>query len=248
MSACSAFSKKSSGYAEISDTYSNKTPTFVPTETAPKKTKDDFGVLEITQDGPGYKINLALDTGDENVNFTMDLPEQSSASKQLALQDKLDQTTTTTVTKTDAAPVIEDVPVQQNPEDDFATDDAQSISETVPTPAPVQQKTQTQLSNEQAAQDNMNTTQDSLAQGPSSNDYFVSAQTQFYEDNYMGALTDIENAIKLDDTQALSYAIKGSIMYKLGNTQAAKTAWQKALSLNPKLKSVELSLQYLVGQ
>jgi len=231
VSSCSSLGKKNGGYAKIPETYSNKMPVFEPATAAPKKTKDDFGVLEIKQDGPGYEINLALDTGDENVNFVMDLPEQSSASKQLEQQDKQNSKPYTAGSKIE----VDETPMPKNPENDFAEPEPEPLAQ------PAQAKTQTQLNQEKPEPV-------IVQQGPSGNDYLVSAQTQFYEDNYMGALSDIENAIEKDGTQALSFAIKGSILYKLGNKQAAKLAWEKALSLNPKLKSVELSLQYLVGQ
>ena len=225
VSACSNTAKKNGIDAETPETYSDKKVVLEPNATATKKTKDDFGVLEIKQDGPGYEINLALDTGDDNVNFTMDLPEQSSASNQVEQQlnarNDTENDTNTLIKKQKATTSDEGFLNNNKP------------SETA--------KTQTQLNNEQLIEN-------TLQQGPSANDYLVSAQTQFYEDNYMGALSDIEHAIEKDNTQALSFAIKGSILYKLGNKSAAKIAWEQALYLNPKLKSVELSLQYLVGQ
>ncbi|MCJ8313093.1 MAG: tetratricopeptide repeat protein [Saccharospirillaceae bacterium] len=215
---CSSSNKKDESFSKVPDDFSNTLPSFASEPSTAKRTKDDFGVLAIKQEGPGYEINLTLDTGDENVNFTMDLPEQSSASKQLERQDNNESTQITS-----------------NESDDIIQSDV------IDDLTPEIQKTQTQLNNEK-------TVTPVLEQGPSANDYLVSAQTQFYEDNYIGALSDIENAIKRDNTQALSYAIKGSILYKLGNKSAAKLAWEKALELNPKLKSVELSLKYLVGQ
>ncbi|BCE00102.1 hypothetical protein TYM08_P0165 [Marinicellulosiphila megalodicopiae] len=218
-----------------------------------KKTKDDFGVLAIKQDGPGYEINLALDTGDENVSFQMDLPEQSSASKKLAQQDnsQLPKTAITKIKNDELDGFIDPMTSTDSvektkvmPNNITSTQQAKIDSAfTGNTPENnVSNPNNSNLNN--SSQNNSNPKNN----GPSANDYLVSAQTQFYEDNYMGALTDIEQAILQDDTQALSYAIKGSILYKLGNKNAAKIAWQKALKLNPKLSSVELSLQYLVGQ
>lgn len=46
-----------------------------------KRDGGDFGVITINRHGPGFDISLLLDTGEENVAFVMDLPDQDGDGK-----------------------------------------------------------------------------------------------------------------------------------------------------------------------
>jgi len=67
----------------------------------------------------------------------------------------------------------------------------------------------------------------------------------FYEDNYREALQEVEMAIQLNPNLAIAYARRGSIYYKLGDTQRATINWNLALKLDPEYDDVRNILRAL---
>ncbi len=67
----------------------------------------------------------------------------------------------------------------------------------------------------------------------------------FYEENYRGALQEVEMAIQLNPDLAIAYARRGSIYYKLGDTQRATINWNLALKLDPEYDDVRNILRAL---
>lgn len=64
------------------------------------------------------------------------------------------------------------------------------------------------------------------------------AQKSFYSKNYELALKEVEDAQSISET-AIGYALKGSILYKMGKIEGAIYNWKKALQLNPQMSEVE---------
>lgn len=64
------------------------------------------------------------------------------------------------------------------------------------------------------------------------------AQKSFYNKNYELALKEVEDAQSISET-AIGYALKGSILYKMGKIEGAIYNWKKALQLNPQMSEVE---------
>ncbi len=67
----------------------------------------------------------------------------------------------------------------------------------------------------------------------------------FYSDNYREALQEVEMAIQLNPDLAIAYARRGSIYYKLGDTQRATINWNLALKLDPEYDDVRNILRAL---
>lgn len=63
------------------------------------------------------------------------------------------------------------------------------------------------------------------------------AQKSFYGKNYEMALKEAEDALEISET-AIGYALKGSILYKMGKFEGAVFNWRKALQLNPQMTEV----------
>lgn len=68
---------------------------------------------------------------------------------------------------------------------------------------------------------------------------------QFYSENYREALQEVEMAIQLNPDLAIAYARRGSIYYKLGDTQRATINWNLALKLDPEYDDVRNILRAL---
>lgn len=67
----------------------------------------------------------------------------------------------------------------------------------------------------------------------------------FYSENYREALQEVEMAIQLNPDLAIAYARRGSIYYKLGDTQRATINWNLALKLDPEYDDVRNILRAL---
>lgn len=67
----------------------------------------------------------------------------------------------------------------------------------------------------------------------------------FFEENYREALQEIEMAIQLNPDLAIAYARRGSIYYKLGDTQRATINWNLALKLDSEYDDVRNILRAL---
>lgn len=81
--------------------------------------------------------------------------------------------------------------------------------------------------------------------GGTANDNIVVAQQLFYRRDYLGALEATLEAIEQQPDFALAYALKGSLYYKMGRREEARTAWQKALELDPNMPDVKATLDTL---
>ncbi|MBC8214006.1 MAG: tetratricopeptide repeat protein [Candidatus Marinimicrobia bacterium] len=67
----------------------------------------------------------------------------------------------------------------------------------------------------------------------------------YYEGQYHQALQEAEQSLQITPSLALAYARRGSIYYKLGDTQKATINWNLALKLDPEYEEVRLILQAL---
>ena len=60
----------------------------------------------------------------------------------------------------------------------------------------------------------------------------------FYSAQYRSALEEVETAIEFNPNLALAYARRGSIFYKLGDTERAVMNWNVALQLDPEYDDI----------
>jgi len=60
----------------------------------------------------------------------------------------------------------------------------------------------------------------------------------FYATQYRSALEEVETAIEFNPNLALAYARRGSIFYKLGDTERAVMNWNVALQLDPEYDDI----------
>ena len=60
----------------------------------------------------------------------------------------------------------------------------------------------------------------------------------FYATQYRSALEEVETAIEYNPNLALAYARRGSIFYKLGDTERAVMNWNVALQLDPEYEDI----------
>ena len=60
----------------------------------------------------------------------------------------------------------------------------------------------------------------------------------YYTQNYSDALAETDRAIAIFPDLAIAYARKGSIYYRLGDTQRATVNWNIALTLDPEYEEV----------
>jgi hypothetical protein len=67
----------------------------------------------------------------------------------------------------------------------------------------------------------------------------------FYAGDYRTALQEVESALDLNPNMALAYARRGSIYYKLGDTQRATINWNLALRMDPEYDDVRNILKAL---
>jgi tetratricopeptide (TPR) repeat protein len=75
--------------------------------------------------------------------------------------------------------------------------------------------------------------------------HIFSAQSLFYKKQYWQSLDETNKALELIPNSAQAHALKGSIYYKMGLTAEAKTSWQQALAIDPKMEQVKTSLARL---
>ncbi len=75
--------------------------------------------------------------------------------------------------------------------------------------------------------------------------HLVYAQTYFFEKKYARALDEINRTIQYSPNSAVAYSLKGSIHYKRSERDAARTAWEKALELDPNQENVSAMLEKL---
>lgn len=68
------------------------------------------------------------------------------------------------------------------------------------------------------------------------------AQKFYYGKRYNSALSAVNKSLAYQET-ALGYALEGSILYTLGDTNAAVRAWHTALVLDPEMYEVRSALR-----
>jgi|GEM_PF-1633369 len=83
----------------------------------------------------------------------------------------------------------------------------------------------------------------SLAMFSEATKHMLSAQALFYRKSYWKALEETNKAMSLVPSSAQAYALKGSIYYKMGRKKEAKSAWKRAIKLDPSLTQVKDSLK-----
>lgn len=77
---------------------------------------------------------------------------------------------------------------------------------------------------------------------------FLSAQKLAYARRYDTALREIEKAIDLEPGNPVLHALHGSIYYKMGNFDAARSSWYKALQLDPTMYDVRERLNLITSK
>lgn len=75
-----------------------------------------------------------------------------------------------------------------------------------------------------------------------STQHVFTAQSLFYKKQYWKSLDETNKALDLVPSSAQAHALKGSIYYKMGLKNEAKTSWQQALELDPNMEQVKTSL------
>ncbi len=71
------------------------------------------------------------------------------------------------------------------------------------------------------------------------------AWQHYFQENYRDALQEVEMSIQLNPDLAIAYARRGTIYYKLGDTQRATINWNLALKLDPEYDDVRNALRAL---
>ena len=78
-----------------------------------------------------------------------------------------------------------------------------------------------------------------------STQHIFSAQSLFYKKQYWKSLDETNKALELVPSSAQAHALKGSIYYKMGLNDEARTSWQQALEIDPSMDQVKTSLARL---
>lgn len=78
-----------------------------------------------------------------------------------------------------------------------------------------------------------------------STQHIFTAQSLFYKKQYWKSLDETNKSLELVPTSAQAHALKGSIYYKMGLNDEAKTSWQQALEIDPSMDQVKTSLARL---
>lgn len=75
--------------------------------------------------------------------------------------------------------------------------------------------------------------------------HIFSAQSLFYKKQYWQPLDETNRALELVPDSAQAHALKGSIYYKMGLNDEAKSSWQQALEIDPSMEQVKAGLARL---
>lgn len=75
--------------------------------------------------------------------------------------------------------------------------------------------------------------------------HIFSAQSLFYKKQYWQSLDETNKALELVPDSAQAHALKGSIYYKMGLNDEAKSSWQQALEIDPSMEQVKAGLARL---
>lgn len=99
-----------------------------------------------------------------------------------------------------------------------------------------------ELHQEELAQRSELIEQKKLQDFQASTQHVFTAQSLFYKKQYWKSLDETNKALELVPSSAQAHALKGSIYYKMGLNDEAKTSWQQALELDPSMEQVKTSL------
>ncbi len=72
---------------------------------------------------------------------------------------------------------------------------------------------------------------------PKADDFIVSAQGKSLQNNYRGAVTDLDRAIAINPRSAEAYTSRSQAYFTLGNTRTAKDDADRAISIQPSAKA-----------
>ena len=69
--------------------------------------------------------------------------------------------------------------------------------------------------------------------------YLNVQESFFYLEDYLSALNQVEEVIKMFPSLAIAYARKGTVYYKMGDIQNATINWNLALKYDPEYTEVQ---------
>lgn len=75
--------------------------------------------------------------------------------------------------------------------------------------------------------------------------HIFNAQSLFYKKRFWQSLDETNKALELVPDSAQAHALKGSIYYKMGLNDEAKSSWQQALAIDPSMDQVKAGLARL---
>lgn len=75
--------------------------------------------------------------------------------------------------------------------------------------------------------------------------HIFNAQSLFYKKRFWQSLDETNKALELVPDSAQAHALKGSIYYKMGLNDEAKSSWQQALDIDPSMEQVKAGLARL---
>lgn len=75
--------------------------------------------------------------------------------------------------------------------------------------------------------------------------HIFNAQSLFYKKRFWQSLDETNKALELVPDSAQAHALKGSIYYKMGLNDEAKSSWQQALEIDPSMDQVKAGLARL---
>ena len=199
-------------------------------ESTEKERSPHSGVIKIRRKGVNYDIQMEFDTGDENVYFQMDLPDDGSDA---------------TVSRGDAEITLDDRPDVPQQSEVMPSQQPQSqpqqVAQQPPMPEPVKQEESGEQTAEQKQQQKENTSDDVK----SVTRHILQAQTYVYEQRYERALYEIDEALKIVPDSAVALALRGTVYFKLSDEKAAIESWEAALEIDPTLENVRENLKKL---
>ena len=183
------------------------------THTVIKKFTGEPGLIHIERRTKEYSISMILDASDENVYFEMDLP-----------QEKPEQKNTEEVNA-------------QGQVDENAKSEIKDKETELPLLEEMEQPTE-EITEENIDEPAMPEKRDEAR----ASKYVLYAQTYFFEKKYARALEEIKRAIEYSPDSGVAYSLKGSINYKMGDIEKARSSWNEALRLDGSLDNVEQML------
>jgi tetratricopeptide (TPR) repeat protein len=74
----------------------------------------------------------------------------------------------------------------------------------------------------------------SVPSAPKADDFFLQAGDKYKAGDFKGAISDYEQAIRIDPKSALAYINRGNARYKLGDKQGAISDYEQVIRIDPK--------------